>query len=170
YFAASVTARKRLRRNSGVIAAAQSQRVKTMQEGAGGIRDILLDRSQPVFVEIYEQAEAGFRDARIKNAVLGGAPRFIVEAVGMVLIAVVAVVVVQRPGGLTAALPVLGALALGAQRLLPLIQQVYSGWASAMGNRSVVADVVALLSRPAARMPETAPPLPFERLIRLDEV
>ncbi|MCH4544007.1 ABC transporter ATP-binding protein [Ochrobactrum sp. A-1] len=170
YLVASVTARKRLRRNSRVIAAAQSQRVKTMQEGVGGIRDILLDRSQPVFVEIYEEAEAGFRDARVRNAVLGGAPRFIVEAVGMVLIAIVAVVVVQRPGGLAAALPVLGALALGAQRLLPLIQQVYSGWASAMGNRSVVVDVVALLSRPAACMPEESPPLPFEHSIKLDEV
>jgi ABC-type multidrug transport system fused ATPase/permease subunit len=170
YLIASVAARKRLRANSGVIARAQSKRVQTMQEGVGGIRDILLDRSQSVFIEVYEQAEAGFRDARVKNAVLAGAPRFIVEAVGMVLIAVVAVVVVQRPGGLATGLPVLGALALGAQRLLPLIQQVYNGWASALGNRNVLTDVVQLLNR-ASPAPSTATTaLRFEQSITLDNL
>ncbi len=168
YLVASILARKRLRLNSLVIAQTQSNRIKTMQEGVGGIRDILLDRSQSVFVEMYEQAEASFRDARIKNAVLGGAPRFIVEALGMVLMATIAVVVAQRPGGLAAALPVLGALALGAQRLLPLIQLVYAGWASAMGNKSVVADVISLLHRPVQFTPHAGMPLPFRETIKLD--
>lgn len=170
YLIASVAARRRLHRNSSIIAQSQSLRVRTMQEGVGGIRDILLDRSQPVFIGVYEQAEAGFRDARVKNAVLAGAPRVIVEAVGMVLIAVIAVVVVQRPGGLATALPVLGALALGAQRLLPLIQQVYNGWASAMGNRTVLMDVVELLSRPAASEPGQTDALSFESKISLENV
>jgi len=169
YLLASVTARKRLRKNSGVISRAQGKRVQTMQEGLGGIRDVLLDQLQPVFVDIYDQAESGFRDARIKNAVLGGAPRFIVEALGMVMIAVVAVVAVQR-GGLASALPVLGALALGAQRLMPLIQQVYGGWASAMGSRNVLADVVTLLNRPAATIPGATQPLSFRHQIRLNNV
>jgi len=170
YLMASVIARNHLRRNSNVIARTQGKRVQSMQEGVGGIRDILLDCSQPVFVDIYKRAEAGFRDARIRNAILAGAPRFIVEAVGMVLIAVVAVVVVQRPGGLTVALPVLGALALGAQRLLPLIQQVYGGWASAMGNRNVLVDVVTLLKRPVATAPNAKEPFFFEHEIRLDNI
>ncbi|MDM7852514.1 ABC transporter ATP-binding protein [Pseudochrobactrum kiredjianiae] len=170
YLLASVTARKRLRANSVVIARAQSKRVQTMQEGVGGIRDILLDGSQPIFVEIYEQAEAGFRDARVKNAFLGGAPRFIVEAVGMVLIATIAVVVVQRPGGLATALPILGALALGAQRLLPLIQQVYGGWASAMGNSNVLKDIVQLLSRSSPAQSRAIAALPFEHTITLDNL
>jgi ATP-binding cassette, subfamily B, bacterial PglK len=170
YFIASVTARKRLRRNGGLIARAQTWRVQTMQEGLGGIRDVLLDRSQPVFVETYAQAESDFRDARLRNAVLAGAPRFVVEAVGMVLIAVAAVTMVQRPGGLAAAIPVLGALALGAQRLLPLIQQFYNGWALALGNKAVLTDVVVLLDRPAPATAAAEAALPFEGAIDLHRV
>ncbi|PSJ61675.1 ABC transporter ATP-binding protein [Mesorhizobium soli] len=170
YLIASVTARKRLRRNGGLIARAQTRRVQTMQEGLGGIRDVLLDRSQPVFVETYEQAEADFRDARVRNAVLAGAPRFVVEAVGMVLIAAVAVTMVQRPGGIAAALPVLGALALGAQRLLPLIQQLYSGWALALGNKAVLTDIVVLLDRPTPATTAAEAALPFEGAIGLRQV
>src|SRR5690606_8965173 len=135
YLATTVATRPRLKRNSGVISRAQGRRVKSMQEGLGGIRDVLIDHSQPVFIEDYERAEAGFRDARTKNAFLANAPRYVVEAVGMILIVLLAMAVVERPGGLLQAIPVLGALALGAQKLLPLIQQVYNGWARAMGNR-----------------------------------
>ena len=47
--------RVRLKRNSGLIAAAQDQRVKVMQEGLGGIRDVQIDCSQSVFVESYSR-------------------------------------------------------------------------------------------------------------------
>src|SRR5690606_27570603 len=141
------------RRNARVIAAAQGERVRAMQEGLGGIRDVLIDRSQPVFVDAYERAEAGFRDARTRNALYASAPRYIVEGVSTVLIDVMAVLVTGREGGLAEALPVLGALALGAQRLLPLIQQVYHGWANAMGNRQNLSDIVALLRRPRPPVP-----------------
>jgi ABC-type bacteriocin/lantibiotic exporter with double-glycine peptidase domain len=170
YLLASFATRDRLRRNASVIAQAQGDRVRAMQEGLGGIRDVLIDRSQPVFVETYERAEAGFRDARARNALFANAPRFIVEGAGMVLIALVAIAVTGRPGGMGAALPVLGALALGAQRLLPLIQQIYVGWANTTGNKQNLTDIVALLGRRAPAMAEAKEALPFDRAIVLDGV
>ena len=170
YLFASFATRGRLRLNSRIIASAQGSRVRAMQEGLGGIRDVLIDRSQGVFVETYERAEASFRQAQARTAFLATAPRFVVEGVGMVLIALVAVAVAGRPGSLAGAIPVLGALALGAQRLLPLIQQIYNGWALATGNRQNLLDVVALLRRPAAKDAAAGEALPFEETIRLDRV
>jgi ABC-type bacteriocin/lantibiotic exporter with double-glycine peptidase domain len=170
YLAASVTCRPRLKRNSAVIAHAQGWRVQAMQEGLGGIRDILIDRSQPVFVDTYEQAEAGLREARVRNVFFALAPRFIVEGVGMVLIALVAVMVTSRPGGLAGAVPILGALALGAQRLLPLAQQIYSGWAQAAGNRQALSDVVALLGRMKPADAAACLPLPFQKAVALKDI
>ena len=48
-----------------------------------------------------------------------------IEALGLVAVAGLAYLLVSRPAGLAGALPVLGALALGAQRLLPALQQSY---------------------------------------------
>lgn len=45
----------------------------------------------------------------------------------MVLIGAYAWYLSGQPGGVTATIPMLGALALGAQRLLPLLQQSYNG-------------------------------------------
>jgi len=172
YVLATGITRNRLRHNSRISAAAQVQRVKAMQEGLGGIRDVLINQSQPVFLETYERAMAGLRDARTKNVFYEGAPRFIVEGMGMVLIAVVAVLMTNRPGGLVDAIPVLGVLALGAQRLLPMIQLIYSGWASSMGSQQLLYDVVALLGRPNPDQAlfRNVRALPFEKDVRLDNV
>lgn len=145
--------RSRLRSNSAVIAEAQGQSIKAMQEGLGGIRDVLINQSQPTFVEIFRRAEANFRSARTLTTFLANGPRFVVEALGMIMIAAVAVAITGRPGGLVDAIPTLGALAMGAQRLLPLIQQIYAGWAQTIGSQQVLLDVSVLLCRPSTERP-----------------
>ncbi|HEV2083210.1 MAG TPA: ABC transporter ATP-binding protein [Brevundimonas sp.] len=173
YVATSFLTRRGLDHAAGAVAAAQDQRVRIMQEGLGGIRDVLIDRSHPVFVGAYEQCEARFRDARSRIALYANAPRFIVEGAGMVLIALVAVTVVGRPGGLGGALPILGALALGGQKLLPMVQQIYLGWAQTVGNRQNLFDVVDLLRATSAGADVASTevsPLPFRSVISLDGV
>jgi ATP-binding cassette subfamily B protein len=74
--------------------------------------------------------------------------------------------------GVAAALPVLGALALGAQRLLPALQQVYSAWATIAGSHASFEDTLDLLDQPLPRdvaAPRPAP-LPFRREISFDRV
>jgi ATP-binding cassette, subfamily B, bacterial PglK len=157
-------ARRRLRHNSQHIAHEQTQAIKALQEGLGGIRDVLLDGTQPVYCDIYRRADVSLRRAQGNNIFIAGSPRFAMEALGMVLIAAMAYVLSLQPGGVTTALPVLGALALGAQRLLPALQQGYSAWASIAGSRASLADVIKLLDQPLLEeMLQSAPaPLAFQ--------
>src|SRR5262249_9634375 len=127
YLLVSLVTQSRLRKNGREIATTYTQRVQTLQEGLGGIRDVILDRAQPLYVEKFGYFDSRLRDAQATNALIGAAPRFIVEGLGMMLVAVLALILNRQPGGLAVALPVLGALALGAQRLLPLLQQIYLG-------------------------------------------
>ncbi|HEX8671690.1 MAG TPA: ABC transporter transmembrane domain-containing protein, partial [Longimicrobium sp.] len=46
YFAISVVTRRRLKSNSAIVSQSSTARMKLVREGLGGIRDILLDRSQ----------------------------------------------------------------------------------------------------------------------------
>jgi len=164
--------RRRLHRNSQRIAFEQTQVVKALQEGLGGIRDVLLDGTQPVYCDIYRQADHPLRRAQGNNVFIGGSPRYVMEALGMVLIAALAYALSRQVGGIATALPVLGALALGAQRLLPALQQIYSAWASIAGNHASLADTIALLDQPLpAELLQPAPaPLPFQDAIRFDAV
>ena len=164
--------RQRLRRNSNCIANEQTQVIKALQEGLGGIRDVLLDSTQQVYCDVYRQADLPMRRAQGNNVFIGGSPRFALEALGMVLIAALAYALSQQAGGMATALPVLGTLALGAQRLLPALQQIYGAWASIAGSHALLADALALLDQPLpVELPHQIPaPLPFHESIRFDAV
>jgi ATP-binding cassette subfamily B protein len=140
--------RKRLKRNSLNIAHQQTKVVKALQEGLGSIRDVLLNGTQSVYCDIYREADYSLRRAQGENAFISGSPRYIMESMGMVLIAVLSYALSQKSSGLAAALPVLGALALGAQRLLPALQQSYSSWSSIAGSQASLADALSLLNQP----------------------
>jgi ATP-binding cassette subfamily B protein len=103
--------------------------------------------------------------------IVGASPRFLIEALGMALIAVLAYAMAQRSEGLTGAIPVLGALALGAQRLLPVLQQAYGSFSSIRGSRATFEDVIDLLDQP---MPTeelgVVKPIAFEREIKLNNL
>ncbi len=90
----------------------------------------------------------------------------------MVLVAVLAYALSLRIGGIAAALPVLGALALGAQRLLPALQQSYNAWASISGNHAQLADIIKLIDQPlpAEILQPASAALPFLDAIRFDAV
>jgi ATP-binding cassette subfamily B protein len=173
YLLVSAATRRRLARNSAVIGASWDQRVKIVQESLGGIRDVIIDNSQAVYVDSFERIDNRFTRAKANTAFIGAAPRFVIEALGMVLIALLAIVISGRHGGFAGALPILGALALGAQRLLPLLQQVYVGWSLAAGHSSVLNQVLDLLRLPVDEALAEAPaaePLPLNDRIRVEKV
>ena len=164
--------RRRLLRNSQLVAHEQTQVVKAVQEGLGGIRDVLLDGTQPVYCDIYRQSDQPLRRANGKNYFIGNCPRHIMEALGMVLIAALAYALSRQDGGIATALPVLAALALGAQRLLPALQQAYAAWATIAGNHGSLADAIELLDQPLpAELLQPSPaPLHFQDAIRFNTV
>ena len=146
YLLISVAVRSVLRRNSEVGSLHATLRIKRVQEALGGIRDILLDRSQPAFERAFNVSADRFRHVSAISSFISLSPRIIIEMLGMVMIGAYAWILAGRPGGVAAAIPMLGAMALGAQRLLPLLQQSYAGWSSFAGNRQQVDDVLELLS------------------------
>lgn len=77
------------------------------------------------FGSIYATVSVFTRKRLARNSIIGPSPRFAVEALGMVLIALLGYYMTASGGGIAAAIPTLGALALGAQRLMPLLQQTY---------------------------------------------
>jgi ABC-type multidrug transport system fused ATPase/permease subunit len=159
YAGISVFTRRRLQVNSRRVANEYTQVIKALQEGLGGIRDVLLDGTQPVFCEIFRKADRDFRRAQGENNFIGQSPRFAMEALGMILIAGLAFGLSRRPGGIATALPVLGALAIGAQRLMPALQQAFAAWATMMGSHASLADTIALLDQPvSAQILEPSPP------------
>ena len=135
-------------KNSRVIAEQSTQIIKSLQEGLGGIRDVLIDGSQHVYCELFRRANAPLRESQANNQVVSQSPRFIMESFGIVLIAGLAYYLFNQPDGASKAIPILGVLALGAQKMLPIMQQSYQAWSSIQGSYASLQDTLLLLNQP----------------------
>jgi ABC-type bacteriocin/lantibiotic exporter with double-glycine peptidase domain len=164
--------RSRLLIDSQRIAVGSTQVIKSMQEGLGGIRDILIDGSQETYCKSYRSADLTLRHAQGRNAFISASPRYVLEALGMVFIAILAYLLAQQTDGMAKAVPVLGALALGAQRLLPVLQQSYAAYSTILGGRASLVDTLTLLDQPLPAHADWTPatPLPFEQCISMTQL
>lgn len=134
--------------NSKKIAIESTKVIQALQEGLGGIRDVILDGNQNFYCKMYRNSDLPLRRAQGDNSFLTGSPRFLMEAIGMCLIAFLAYFLSQSDGGISKAIPILGALALGAQRLLPALQQIYGAISTIRGSKASFDDVIDLIDQP----------------------
>jgi ATP-binding cassette subfamily B protein len=172
YVAITSVLSDRLKDNSRRIAQEQTRVVKAIQEGVGGIRDVLIDGTQTVFLDQFRNSDRPMRQARGSNMVIQQAPRVVMEGVAMLLVAMLAVVMSGRSGGIAGGLPILGALALGGQRLLPVYQQCYQAVTTVLGHRSLLVTALEILDQP---MPATyglpaSEPLEFRREVKFENL
>lgn len=160
-------AKKRLSQYSYQISVNQNKIIKALQEGLGGIRDVLIDGTQEFYLKVYKKADLPLRKAVANLQIVSNSPRYLIEALGMTVIAGVAFFLTQNSegGGFSSAVPILGALALGAQRVLPMLQQAYSSWSSLQGGQASLEDVLALLKQPI----DTQDFVPLEKKLSLRE-
>lgn len=164
--------RHRLLENSQCIADQSTQMVKSLQEGLGGIRDVIINGSQQFYSDLYRKADLPVRRSTAVNKFISASPRYVMESLGMTIIAGLAYMMSQREGGLDTAIPILGAFALGAQRLLPALQQGYSAYSSIRGSWSSLNDVLKLLDQPISEYVKqsSTPPIAFKKKIELSNL
>lgn len=172
YILITFIVKKKLRSEGEKVSRQSVQVIKALQEGLGGIRDVLIDGTQEVYCKVYSTADRTFRASQANIGILGSSPRFAIEALGIVLIAILAYFLASRPEGINEAIPLLGALTLGAQRLLPILQQSYSSWSGLKGGEALVRDALDLLDQP---LPEHSKgmgiaPISFKSVIKLENL
>ena len=164
--------REKIKANSQTIAQQSTSVLKSLQEGLMGIRDVLIHDSQEFYCDMYRKADLPLRRAAGNNLFISGCPRFAMESIGMTLIAVIAFSMTQEKTALANSLPMLGALALGAQRLLPAMQQAYGSYSLIKGSKSSLEDLNILLKQPIPSYVGQKSPdrIPFSRNISLEDV
>ena len=169
YVVVILATKKVLARDSRRVNAESGRVFKALQEGLGGIRDVLIDGAQTTYCNIYRSADLPLRRAQANISIIGSFPRYGIETLGMVLIAALAYKLARSPSGISNAIPVLGALALGAQRLLPVLQNAYAGWTSMRGGQASLVEVVNFLDQPLPTYTDaiSSSPLSFNHSIAL---
>ena len=141
--------RKKLDSDSEKISYEQDQVIKILQEGFGSIRDILVSNTQEVYLEAYSLSFNRLQRAWSNVEIIKGIPRYVIEALSVIAISLLALFFYSQPNGVIGAIPILGAMALGAQRMLPILQLLYSSFSSLRAGYASLSDVLELLAEPS---------------------
>nr|WP_317200246.1 ABC transporter ATP-binding protein [uncultured Psychrobacter sp.] len=127
YFLLYMLVRKKLVYNGRKLSDVSTQRFRLMNEGFGGIKDvILLDRSHD-FVNSFKKSGITFARAQGTNLAISQVPRYFMELIAFgTMISLVLLLIKLHDGNLGQVLPVLAVYALAAFKLLPALQQIYA--------------------------------------------
>lgn len=169
YLAVIGLSKGRLSAASSVIDLQTGKLIKAMQEGLGSIRDIIIDRNQSAHIDIYLAADKPLRRARANVLIISQAPRYVIEAAGLIFIGFMASYL-STQGNLVDSLPALGVLALGVQRLLPVLQHAYAGWACVRGSQEPLETALDLLDESLPQVGVAAHAMSFRDQIELDRI
>jgi ATP-binding cassette subfamily B protein len=109
------------------------------------------------------------RNATASVQLITSAPKYLIEMFGMLLIALLAYLIVAYYADSEGVIPLLGVLALSAQRMLPMLQQIYSGWTAILSGKDSVKDSLDFLDQPVLiqNTYETHDPIKFLDTISL---
>ena len=121
--------------------------LKNIQEGLGAIRDIILDNSYNFHIERFRKINLPLRINDAKLAFLTGFPRYTLEGFGITFISILALILTKYGDNNYGVIPLLGAVALSAQKLMPAFQTAFGSWANANAYVVAVSTVLDILDK-----------------------
>ncbi|MGA6102013.1 ABC transporter ATP-binding protein [Psychrobacter pocilloporae] len=168
--------RKSLIFNGRRLSAVSTHRFRLMNEGFGGIKDVLLLDRKYDFIDRFTEQGGLQAHAQGTNNTISQVPRFFVELLAFgAMISLVLVLIKSYDGNLGQVLPILAIYALACFKLLPALQQIYSSITQIKGNSAAFEAVKEDLQQSEITQKElnkktTAPKLKLEQQIKLDDI
>lgn len=146
YYLISKFSKRILTKNSKYNVINQPNKLKIVQEGIGGIRDIILNNTQDYFVNLFSVIDKSIKRRIAENIFVASSPRYIIEALSVIIICSVAYFIFDKDYSNFNSIAILGTFALGAQKLLPNMQTSYRSWQSINNNRYQIIDLLNILN------------------------
>lgn len=127
--------RKALVLNGKRLSSVATNRFRLMNEGFGGIKDVLLLNRNKDFIDRFSVEGNIQAKAQGLNQTIAQVPRFFIELLAFgAMIGLVLILIKTHHGDLGAVLPILAVYALACFKLLPALQQIYSSITQIKGN------------------------------------
>lgn len=134
--------RKQLQQNGQAISNMHEERFRLMNEGFGGIKDVLLLGRDNDFIKRFNKTGDTLAYTQGSNNALAQVPRYFMELVAFgSMIGLVLYLIASHDGNLGMVLPILSVYALAGFKLLPAFQHIYFSIAQIKGNISAFESI-----------------------------
>ena len=144
YFLIYLVIKNKLKTYGFIIANKSKFVIQNLQEGFGAIREIILNRLQFYFELKYVNNDKKLKELHSSHVFIGQAPKFFFESFSIALIAVIAYSSNSLSG--VSLISVLAAFALGAQKLLPVFQGIFTSISNIKGSHTSLEEIAYYLS------------------------
>ncbi len=155
YISLALISKSYVSSTSEFISNAQTEEISLIQESIWGIRDVLLEKNQKFYLKKYLKIDTPLQFKNALQKFIASGPRYAIEALSIILIAVIAYYLSNGPDS-NNVITTLGIFALGAQKLLPSIQQVYAGFTSMRSRKHAVFKVLKAYRKSFLKKPTSA--------------
>lgn len=145
YLLISTFTRKKLYKNSSSISLKNNAVVKSIQEGFGSIREILLYRFQKVYVNSFKKNDLKLRLSIANSDIIAFFPKYILEGASIIIICLLGLIVFTQSNQNEKTIPLLATFALAFQKILPAAQLIYSSFSEIRVNRESALDVLEII-------------------------
>jgi ABC-type multidrug transport system fused ATPase/permease subunit len=144
----SLLTKKKIKESSKIVNSSQNNVVKGLQNAIGAIRNIILDKTQNFYTKLFKVESFNLARQNAFIQFIQQSPRYIFEATGIFLFVILLIYwnAAKSKEEFLIIFPTLAALAIGAQRILPLLNTVYSNIVTIKGSFYQVAEVTDILS------------------------
>lgn len=132
--------RKTLFDNSKLIAENQNIVVKSLQEGFGAIKEIILQNLQKFYLKLFSNSNLIIQNMTAVNRYINQFPRYIIEMLTLIIFSIIIIFYELKNLNIVEILPVLTVIAISSQRLLPLMQQIYFHSMNIVSKKSALDD------------------------------
>ena len=127
--------RIKLQNNGDAITRYIGERFFLMNEGFGGIKEVILSGKNKYFINKFNKLGKKFALARGKNAGLSQVPRYLMEFVAFgSIIGLIIFLLMKNNNSITTILPILSIYAFASLKILPAVQQIYVNLSQVKGN------------------------------------
>ena len=147
YYLISLKVKKQLKTNGKKISINTPSQLKSLNEGLGSIREVLLNNSQNFYSNLFQKTDLIIKNLQAKNKFLADSPKFVIEAISLIILITIPFYLKNNFNNFNFIIPSLGIIVFSLQKLLPSIQNIYASWAIIQSKSPSLRKILDLLEQ-----------------------
>lgn len=144
--------------------------IKTVQESLSAIKEIIISNNYNFYINNFRKNNYNFRKYQGLSGFITSFPRFLFEGIGLIFIGITGYIIYNNFSNSTNIIALLGAFALGAQKLLPSMQSTYRSWSLLYFYNKGLNKVLDLLSLGFKENTNIQELLPFKKELNIENL
>ena len=132
----------KLYKNGKILSTYSPKRLRLLQEAFFGYRDVVVNGTENFYIDAFNKLDKDYKLIIASNRFISVFPKYLIEGILILTLVILGYNISSREISLLTLIPLLGTFVYAFQRLLPIMQQIYSTRTSYKSFHASICDVI----------------------------